>query len=77
MESGADTIKDLAVGDTLYFLNASRTDVLSHTEIYDDGRNTYIVFDGGGYLTVENCTNVSLVRSAIQGSLTINQWNDF
>ena len=77
MESGADTIKDLAVGDTLYFLNASRTDVLSHTEIYDDGRNTYIVFDGGGYLTGKTCTNVSLVRSAIQGSLTINQWNDF
>jgi hypothetical protein len=50
-------------------------DVLTHTEIYASGGNTYIVFDGGGYLTVANCTNVSLVRSAIQGSTSINQWD--
>ena len=31
------------------------------------GSNTYIVFDGGGYLTVKSCTDVSLVRAAIQG----------
>ena len=75
LDTGVDTIKDFGVGDILSFANVSRTDILGHTTIYAYGSNTYITFDGGDYLVIENWTNASLVRDAIRGSTTINQWN--
>jgi Ca2+-binding RTX toxin-like protein len=75
LTTGVDTIKDFGVGDVLYFANASRMDILNYTTIYAYGSNTYITFDGGDYLVIENWTNASLVRDAIRGSTSLNQWN--